>query len=88
MKKIKSKPFGQIRQTFRRRDGRIQHWFPIKSVTLKFEKNNEACQKDLSFIWAPLRVHVTQADGRLLLLDVQALRLFAGDQISGYSSRY
>ena len=37
-------------------------------------------------IWsrALLRVHVSQADGRLLLLDVQFLGLLAGDRNCGY----
>ena len=35
---------------------------------------------------APLRVHVSQADGWLLFLDKQALGLIAGDRNCGYRS--
>ena len=37
---------------------------------------------------APLRVLVSQADGWPLLVDVQAMGLFAGNQNSGYSKCY
>ena len=37
--------------------------------------------------WAPLWELVSQADGQLLLLDVQTLALLAGDQNNGYCSR-
>ena len=38
--------------------------------------------------WTPLRVLVSQADGWPLLVDVQAMGLFAGSQNSGYSRCY
>ena len=53
--------------------GIVVHTYELRSMTF-------------TNICNTLRVHVSQADGRLLLLDVQALGLFAGDRNCGYSS--
>ena len=62
-------------------------------IQLPHETMNETSYSQLfnvqksSISRAPLRVHVSQADGRLLFQDVQALGLLAGDRNCGYSSR-